>query len=221
MRYQSTGVHLDSMAKRHKSNTSENDENGTFPMQIDFICAILRILATIPVIENIQLWTERNSVLNMTALVCCSFRNLLAPSYCACIPALTRWVNLNALLLPEGKIPQQMKSLWQWVRCLDLDAIRIGNTLASLAAGCQALTCLGLMGCGKITDKGLASLAAGCKALTSLSMSGCNKITGAGLASLAAGCKALITLTILFCALITTQSLKDLEDTGTKINWVQ
>ena len=68
--------------------------------------------------------------------------------------------------------------------------------LASLAAGCSAITTLDLSCCNQITDTGLASLAAGCSAITTLNLSRCNQITDTGLASLAAGCHAITTLNL-------------------------
>ena len=104
-----------------------------------------------------------NLALNRMALVGCCWHNVLAPPAGACIPALTRRVTLGERDMLA--VAQIARPWWRRVR-----------------------------GRSGITDTGLASLAAGCSAITSLDLSACGLITDAGLASLAAGCSAIITL---------------------------
>jgi len=129
------------------------------------------------------------------------WHTMLAPSTGACMPALTRCVTLDE---PDMLAVAQIARPWwrsvqgrhgrdmaPWLH-QDHGHIKITDTgLASLAAGCPAITSLNLSGGIEITDTGLASLAAGCPAITSLNLEDCIEITDAGLASLAAGCPAI------------------------------
>ena len=115
-----------------------------------------------------------NLALNRMALVGCSWHNVLAPPAGACIPALTRQVTLGEPdLLAVAQIAQP------WWRCLRARSDATDAGLASLAAGCTAITTLdlshgNLFNCNKIGDVGLASLAAGCTAITTLNLYNCN-----------------------------------------------
>ena len=127
---------------------------------------------------------EPARALNRMALVCCSWHNVLAPPNGACTPALTRWVTLGEANLLLAR------PWWRYVKARR-DAADTG--LASLAAGCTAITTLNLSRCNQIGDAGLASLAAGCTANTTLNLRGCNQIGDAELASLAARCTVIAT----------------------------
>ena len=108
---------------------------------------------------------EGHLALNRMALVGCCWHNVLAPPAGACIPALTRQVTLGQPdMLAVAEIVRP------WWRCL------------------RARHSLYLSSCNQIRDAGLASLAAGCTAITSLTLSYCDQITDAGLASLATEC---------------------------------
>ena len=136
----------------------------------------------------------RNAELNRMALVGRLWHNALAPQAGACMPALTRRVTLRE---PDMlAVAQIARPWWRWVRGRS-DATDAG--LASLAAGCTAITTLYLSCCNQVGDAGLASLAAGCTAITTLYLSGCNQVGDAGLASLAAGCTAITTLDLSEC----------------------
>ena len=137
---------------------------------------------------------EGNCALNRMALVGCCWHNVLAPPAGACIPALTRRVTLGEPdLLAVAQIARP------WWRCVRAQPDATNAGLASLAAGCTAITTLNLHGCRQIGDAGLKSLAAGCTAITTLNLSGCRQIGDAGLASLAAGCTAITTLNLGCC----------------------
>merc|ERR1712166_521122 len=133
-----------------------------------------------------------NLVLNKMALVGRLWHNALAPQAGACMQTLTRRVTLGERDMLG--IAQIARSWWRWVRGRK-DVTDTG--LASLAAGCRAITTLDLSECSQITDTGLASLTAGCTSITTLDLMGLLVITDTGLASLAArtqGCSAIYTL---------------------------
>merc|ERR1712166_132035 len=146
-----------------------------------------------------------NLVLNKMALVGRLWHNALAPQADACMQTLTRRVTLGEQDMLG--IAQIARSWWRWVRGRN-DVTDTG--LASLAAGCRAITTLDLFDCKQITDIGLASLAAGCSAITTLNLGGCGQFTDAGLASLAAGCSAITTLDLSECSQITDIGLASL-----------
>ena len=127
----------------------------------------------------------RNAVLNRMALVGNLWHSMLAPQEGACMQTLTRCVTLGE---PDMLGMAQIERSW-WRRVRGSGVTDTG--LASLAAGCTAITSLNLWGCHQITDTGLASLVAGCSAITSLNLSFCRRITDTRLASLAAGCSAI------------------------------
>ena len=116
------------------------------------------------------------------------WHDALAPPAGACMPALTRHMTLTERDMLA--IAQIARPWWRWVRG-GLDTTDTG--LASLAAGCTAITTLDLSRCDHIRDAGLASLVAGFTAITTLHLS-CYRVTDTGLASLAAGCPAITTL---------------------------
>ena len=146
-----------------------------------------------------------NAVLNRMALVGRSWDNALAPPAGACMPALIRWVTLGERDMLA--VAQIARPWWRWVRGR-WDVTDAG--LASLAAGCPAITLLTLGGCDQITDTGLASLTAGCPAIITLKLTGCSQITDTGLASLAAGCPDITTLTLRQCFRVTDAGLASL-----------
>ena len=74
------------MAKEQKIHKEEIHNYG-FALPTDAVREILAILATVMASNQTK---ERSRVLNMTALICCSFHSILAPRDCACSPALTR-----------------------------------------------------------------------------------------------------------------------------------
>merc|ERR1712166_546800 len=167
--------------------------------------AILASVEAKGAISTIREAKERNAVLNRMALVGHLWHNMLAPQAGVCMPALTRRVTLvEPTMLAVAQIA---RSWWRWVegRSYVTDA-----GLASLAAGCPAITTLSLVCCDKFTDAGLASLAAGCSAITTLDLSACFQITDTGLASLAAGCSAITTLDLSGCHQITDTGLASL-----------
>merc|ERR1712166_430386 len=133
-----------------------------------------------------------NLVLNKMALVGRLWHNALAPQAGACMQTLTRRVTLGERDMLG--IAQIARSWWRWVRGRK-DVTDTG--LASLAAGCRAITTLDLSECSQITDTGLASLTAGCSAITTLYLGDCKQITDTGLASLAAGCTSITTLDLM------------------------
>ena len=97
----------------------------------------------------------RNAVLNRMALVGRLWHNALAPQAGACMPTLTRCITLsNRDMLAVAQI---VRPWWRRVRAR---IYVIDTGLASLAAGCTAITSLKIAGCYQITDGGLASLAA-------------------------------------------------------------
>ena len=145
------------------------------------------ILANVETEEDDEGTNGRNAVLNRMALVGRLWHNALAPPAGACMPALTRRVTLGARNLLA--VAQNARPWWRWVK---VGTHVTERGLASLAAGCSAITTLDLAGCDQITDTGLASLAAGCTAITTLNLTCCGQITDTGLASLAAGCSATI-----------------------------
>jgi hypothetical protein len=190
------------MAKEQKLQ-KEEIHNYSFTLPTDAVHAILVILATVMASNQTK---ERNLVLNMTALVCCSFHSVLAPLGCACIPALTRWVNLYSF--DDDNIVHQAQSWWRWMRCRKVNDTGLASIAAS--ATCGELTRVDLGGCSKITDGGLASLAAGCSAITYLNLTCCYEITDRGLKSLADGCGAITDLNLTCCYDITDTGLKSL-----------
>ena len=115
---------------------------------------------------------EGNRALNRMALVGHMWHNMLAPPAGACMPVLTRRVTLGEPDMLE--VAQIVRPWWRWIRGR-LDVTDAG--LASLAAGCPAITTLDLYYCGQTTDTGLASLAAGCPAIASLNLNYCGQIT--------------------------------------------
>ena len=152
-----------------------------------------------------------NPVLNRMALVGRMWHTMLAPSTGACMPALTRCVTLDE---PDMlAVAQIARPWWRSVQGRQgaYGHIKITDTgLASLAAGCPAITSLNLEDCIVITDAGLASLAAGCPAITSLNLEDCIEITDTGLASLAAGCPHIFSLNLRFCRQVTDTGLMSL-----------
>ena len=118
---------------------------------------------------------EGNAVLNRMALVGRSGHNTLAPQVGACIPTLARRVTLGE---PDMlAVAQIARPWWRWVRGRGVSFAEITDArLASLAAGCGAITTLDLAFRDKITDTGLASLAAGCSAITTLDLTNCKQI---------------------------------------------
>ena len=173
---------------------------------------------------------EGNAVLNRMALVGRLWHNALAPPAGACMPALTRCVTLGERDMLA--VAQIARPWWRWVEgresvapaglaslaagctaitTLDLSCCcNIGDTaLKNLAAGCTAITTLDLSYCN-IGDTALENLAAGCTAITTLDLSYCHGIGDAGLASLAAGCTAITTLNLRYCHRITDTGLASL-----------
>ena len=107
-------------------------------------------------------------------------------------------------------VAQIARPWWRWVNAkldvTDAGLLSLSNArLASLAAGCTAITTLDLAECNRVTDAGLACLAVGCTAITTLDLSYCIQITDAGLLSLA-GCTAITTLSL--------SGLREVTDAG-------
>ena len=152
-----------------------------------------------------------NPVLNRMALVGRMWHTMLAPSTGACMPALTRCVTLDE---PDMlAVAQIARPWWRSVQGRQgaYGHIKITDTgLASLAAGCPAITSLNLEDCIEITDTGLASLAAGCPHIFSLNLRFCRQVTDTGLMSLAARCPAITTLDLSLCDQITDAGLASL-----------
>ena len=151
------------------------------------------------ILEGVAINAEGNASLNRMALVGRLWHNMLAPLAGACIPALTRRVTLSG--------PDLLQNVRSWWRSVKVRSDATDTGLASLTAGCAAITNLDLSKCDQITDKGLASVAAGCTVMTCLNLSYCDKITDAGVASLIAGCTSITDLNLSYCDKITDAGL--------------
>merc|ERR1711865_262023 len=196
-----------SMVKRTRTCPSASDNEGCTANQVDFLGKGSEDF-TEQMIEQCKfhkrLWDltyarrlEQNTVLNRLVLVNKSLNEMLTRTTGVWVGQPQRCVVIrgNSEITPQA--------WWRriWYRA-PTDA-----RLASLAAGCRAITIMDLTFCDQVTDKGLASLAAGCSAITTLCLCGCYEITDTGLASLAAGCPNITTLRLEDCEQITDAGL--------------
>lgn len=100
-------------------------------------------------------------MLNVLALVCCFFHNVIAPQASGCMPWLARCVHLKQedMLTVAGVVQP-------WWRCVKAGRDVTDTGIASFVAACPYITSLDISFCHKVTDTGLASVAAVCTVIT-------------------------------------------------------